>query len=231
MSLELYYHPLASFCHKVLIALYESDVEFTARIVNPMDESQRRDFLQLWPFAKIPLLRDVKRERVIPETTIILEYLERYYPGDASLLPLDFDLQLDTRLWDRVFDSYVHAPMQAIVANRLRTETERNTLDVDHARDTLNTAYELIDKQVEENTWVVGDRFSLADCAAAPSLFYAGIVHPFPNGLDNLRAYFERLLERASFHRVLVEAQPYFDMFPFKDEMPQRFLNLGQQNA
>jgi len=224
MSLTLHYHPLASFCHKVLIALYEAQTPFAARLVDLMAADARSRFLDLWPVGKIPVLRDEARDRTVPETTIIIEYLDRYYPGPHRLLPADEDARLEARLWDRFFDAYVHAPMQAIVGDRLRPADARDPTGVAAARATLATAYGMIETRMAERTWAAGKDFSLADCAAAPALFYAGIVAPFPPGHAHLAAYFERLVARPSFARVLAEARPYFAMFPFKDDMPARFL-------
>lgn len=223
MSLTLHYHPLASFCHKVLIALYEAETVFAAHVVDLMAADARTRLLDLWPVGKIPVLRDEARDRTVPETTIIIEYLDRHYPGKRRLLPADEDARLEARLWDRFFDAYVHAPMQAIVGDRLRPEDKRDPTGVTTARATLATAYGMIETRMAERTWVAGEDFSLADCAAAPALFYAGIVAPFPAGHVNLAAYFERLVARPSFARVLTEARPYFGMFPFRDDMPARF--------
>jgi glutathione S-transferase len=224
MSLTLYYHPLASFCHKVLIALYEAETPFTPHLVDLMAADARARFLDLWPVGKIPVLRDEARDRTVPETTIIIEYLDRHYPGQRRLLPEDDEARLEARLWDRFFDGYVHAPMQAIVGDRLRPEEARDPTGVANARATLAVAYGMIEERMAKRTWAVGEDFSLADCAAAPALFYAGIIAPFPAGHAFLAAYFERLAARPSFARVLAEARPYFPMFPFKDDMPARFL-------
>jgi len=224
MSLTLYYHPLASFCHKVLVALYENGTPFTPEIVDLMDEGAAARFLAVWPVGKIPVLRDEARDRTVPETSIIIEYLDSHYPGPGPLLPPGEPDRLDARLWDRFFDLYVQAPMQRIVVDRLRPEGERDPRGVTEARAALRTAYGMIERRVAERTWVVGDRFGLAECAAAPALFYAGIVEPFADGHPHTAAYFERLLARPSFARVLAEARPYFPNFPYRDRMPARFL-------
>lgn len=223
MPLTLCYHPLASFCHKVLIALYEAQTPFAPQLIDLMDGDAKARFLDLWPVGKIPVLRDDARDKTVPETTIIIEYLDRHYPGSRRLLPADEDARLEARLWDRFFDLYVHAPMQAIVGDRLRPEEARDPTGVAAAKATLAVAYGMIEKRMAERTWAAGGDFSLADCAAAPALFYAGIVAPFPPGHASLAAYFERLVARPSFARVLAEARPYFAMFPFKDDMPARF--------
>jgi len=224
MALTLYYHPLASFCHKVLIALYESGTPFTAQIVNLMDRNERAGYLELWPVGKIPVLRDDRRDRTIPETSIMIEYLDQLYPGAQPLFPRGEAERLDARLWDRFYDCYVQVPMSKIVTDRLRAEGERDTRGVADARAALATAYGMIERQMASRTWAIGDTFSIADCAAAPALFYAGIVVPFAEDHPHVAAYFERLLERASFKRALDEARPYFPHFPYREAMPARFL-------
>jgi glutathione S-transferase len=224
MPLTLYMHPLSSYCWKVLIALYENETPFTPKLVNFADPQQKAAFAALWPTAKIPLLEDSARARVVPETSIMIEYLDRHFAGARRLLPGDPDLRLEARLWDRLFDEYVMTPMQAVVADRLRPEDSRDPLGVSKAFDTLQMAYGMIEAHLTQRTWAAGSQFSIADCAAAPSLFYASIVAPFGTTHEHLKRYFERLLARASVARVLREARPWFEYFPFKDAMPARFL-------
>jgi glutathione S-transferase len=224
MSLTLYYHPLASFCHKVLIALYEADISFHGRIIDLSNAEQHAEITALWPVGKFPVLRDEQRERTLPESSIIIEYLGRHFAGAAGLLPDDAGARLEVRLWDRVFDNYVQAPMQKIVADRLRPEGEHDPRGVADARATLAIAYDTLERQLAQGEWAVGDRFTMADCAAAPALFYAAIVEPMPPRHTRLGDYFERLMSRASVRRTLDEARPYFPMFPFKDAIPARFL-------
>jgi glutathione S-transferase len=224
MTLTLYHHPLASFCHKVLIALYDNDTPFTGEIVNMQDAAASNAFFALWPVGKIPVLRDEGRQATIPETTIIIEYLQQHYPGPNRLLPADAGLCLEARLWDRFFDNYVQVPMQKIVLDRLRLADQKDPAGVAEARAILLTAYGMIEQRMADRPWAVGDSFGIADCAAAPALFYAGIVHPFAGTHLHVSRYFERLLQRPSFARVLDEARPYFGMFPFRDETPERFL-------
>jgi glutathione S-transferase len=224
MSLTLYYHPLASFCHKVLIALYENETPFEGRIVDLSDAASRAEMFEFWPVGKFPLIRDERRKQTVPETSIIIEYLARHYPGKVPLLPDDPERALDVRLWDRFFDLYVSAPMQKIVIDRLRPSGAIDPVGVEEARGTLRTAYQVLERQLAAGPWAVGDAFSMADCSAAPALFYAGIVEPFSSSHPHTAAYFERLLGRHSFARVLDEARPYFVSFPYRDQMPARFV-------
>jgi glutathione S-transferase len=224
MTLELYQHPLASFCYKVLIALYENETPFTSHTVDLMDRSGSASFLELWPVGKIPVLRDEAAKLTIPETTIIIEYIHANYPGACALFPEDNAQRLDARLWDRFFDSYVQVPMQKIVTDRLRSSGEHDPRGVADAVVALQTAYDMIERRMADRVWVAGNSFCVADCAAAPALFYAGIVAPFEATHPNVAAYFERLIDRVSFKRVIDEARPYFSMFPFKESMPVRFL-------
>ena len=223
MALTLYFHPLASFCHKVLIALYENETPFERHIVDLGNDTSRSQYYALWPVGKMPLLHDASRNRFVPETTIIIEYLERHYPGPRTLLPTDAAAQLDVRLWDRFYDHYVHASMQKIVLDRLRANDEKDPRGVAEARAMLQTAYGMIERQMADKTWATGASFGLADCAAFPALFFAGIIEPFAPAHPHASAYFERLLARASVQRVLAEARPCFPMFPFYEAMPPRF--------
>ncbi len=220
MSLVLHFHPLSSYCHKVLIGLYERGTPFEARVVD-LSESAGGEFKALWPTAKIPLLVD--GGRAVPETSIQLEYLDAHYPG-PPMLPADPEARLEARLWDRVFDQYVMTPMQKIVADRLRADGEKDPRGVENAREMLAMAYGLIDGHMAERTWAAGEAFSLADCAATPALFYAGIVAPWGEEQGALGAYFERLVARPSVARTLAEARPFFDYFPYRELMPARFL-------
>ena len=214
MSLTLYFHPLASFCHKVLIALYENDTPFQANNVDLSNPSERAALLELWPIGKFPVLRDDARNQTLPESTVIIEYLDQHYPGPARFLPDDADLALQTRLRDRFYDLYVHEPMQKIVGDRLRPQGEKDPRGVEEARARLQTSYAMIDREMAMRPWAMGDAFSLADCAAAPALFYANEVFPIGEEYASAKAYFDRLKARPSYARVLKEAEPYFAMFP-----------------
>ncbi|WP_408952471.1 glutathione S-transferase family protein [Lysobacter sp. Hz 25] len=224
MSLTLYQHPLASFCHKVLIALYENGTAFETHLVDLGTPDARAGFCELWPVGKMPVLRDEALDRTVPETTVIIEYLDQHYPGARPLLPPGQDERLDVRLWDRFFDLYVQVPVQKIVVDRIRPPASRDPYGVAEAQATLANAYDMLEQRMRERTWACGEDFSLADCAASPALFYAGIVAPFPPGHTHLAAYFERLMARPSVQRTIAEARPYFPMFPFVDAMPARFL-------
>ena len=179
MTLKLYYHPLASFCQKVLIALYENDTPFEPHIVDLADARSAADFKKMWPIGKMPVLRDDAKDRTVPESSIIIEYLAQHYPGRTQLLPPDADLARQTRLRDRFYDFYVHEPMQKIVLDRLRPKGKNDPYGVEQAKSLLATAYGMIDQEMAARTWAMGDDFSMADCAAAPALFYANEVMPF----------------------------------------------------
>ncbi|WP_315777765.1 MULTISPECIES: glutathione S-transferase family protein [unclassified Bradyrhizobium] len=212
MSLTLYYHPLSSFCWKVLIALYENDVSFTPKLINLGDADERAAFLKLWPIGKFPVLRD--EQRTIPESSIIIEYLDQHYAGRTRFIPDDPDLALRTRLRDRFFDLYLHMPTQTVVFDRLRPADARDPLGVADARSRLRTSYAMLEAELPPRGWAMGDPFTLADCAALPALFYADRVEPLDDGLPGVRAYLDRLKTRPSVARVLAEAEPYFHMFP-----------------
>ncbi|HMI88305.1 MAG TPA: glutathione S-transferase family protein [Polyangiaceae bacterium] len=214
MSLKLYMHPFASFCQKVLIALYENSTPFVAHQVDLGDETSRAAFLSIWPVGQFPVLRDEEKGRTIPESTIIIEYLSQHYPGPVELVPAGRNLAIQTRLWDRFYDLHVDEPMQKIVTDRLRPAGRSDSFGVEHARKRLLTAYRILDGEMATRPWATGTAFSMADCAAAPALFYANLVEPFGDAHRSLAAYLQRLIERPSFARVVKEAQPYMAQFP-----------------
>ena len=212
MSLKLYFHPLSSFCHKVLIALYETGTPFEPRIVDLLGEAV--EYRKIAPLGKIPVLRDEAKNRTIPETSIIIEYLAQYYPGKTQLFPADRDLCRQMRLCDRIYDLYVNVPMQNIVAERLRPADKKDPFGVDQARTLLKTSLDMIEQDMAGDRWAVGEGFTMADCAAAPALFYADMMQPFRATHKRTAGYLDRLMERPSYARVLKEAEPYFAMVP-----------------
>jgi len=214
MSLTLHYHPLASFCWKVLIALYENDIPFTPKLVDLGNPAERAALVNLWGIGKFPILQDDGRNAIVPESSIVVEYLDRHYSGRTRLIPADPDRALQTRLRDRFFDLYVHQPMQKIMIDRMRPEGKGDGIGVEEARAQLRTSYDMIERQMAGGGWAMGDEFTLADCAAAPSLFYGSMAEPFGKDHRNVAAYLERLKARPSFARVLEEAEPYFRMVP-----------------
>ena len=223
MSLKLYFHPLASFCHKALIALYENGTPFEPILVDLGDAASRTAFKAVWPMAKMPVLRDEARDRTVAEATIIVEYVDTYYPGRTRFIPIDADRAWQTRMWDRFYDHYVHEPMQKIVTDRLRPEGNSDAFGVEQAKAQIREAYALIEQEIASKTWMIGNDFTLADCSAAPALFYANTVLPIDADQKNLQAYVGRLLARPSYARALAEAEPYFAMFPMerKPQIPK----------
>jgi len=214
MSLTLHFHPLASFCWKALIALYENDIPFTPNLVDLSNPAERAALLKLWPIGKFPVLQDDARGEILPESSIIIEHLDRHYPGRTRFIPAQDELALQTRLRDRFYDLYVHLPMQKIMGDRLRPADARDPPGVEEARAQLRRSYSMIERQMVSGGWAMGEAFSLADCAAAPPLYYGSMVVPFGDEHGNLRAYFQRLKSRPSFARVMKEAEPYFSMVP-----------------
>jgi glutathione S-transferase len=214
MSLTLYLHPLASYCQKALMAFYENGTPFKPHLVDLGDPASRAEFLKVWPIGKFPVLRDDARNHTVPESTIVIEYLEQFYPGATRLIPADADAAWQTRLQDRFYDLYVQDPMQKIVGDRLRSPERKDPQGVEQARAALQTAYRVIEESMAAKTWATGAAFTLADCAAAPALFYANLVSPLTPAFPSTAAYLERLVNRPSFARVIEEAKPYFSMFP-----------------
>jgi glutathione S-transferase len=212
MPLTLYYHPLSSFCMKVLIALYENDTPFTPRFVDPQDATARAELLDVWKMGKLPVLKD--GDWTVPESTIIIEYLDQKYPGKTKFIPADPDLARQMRMRERFFDLYVMDPMFRIVGDRLRPEGKHDAYGVEQYHTMLDTALGMIDKAMAEKTWAIAETFTMADCAAGPSLFYANKVAPFESTHPHAAGYLDRLKKRPSFARALKEAEPYMHMFP-----------------
>jgi glutathione S-transferase len=212
MSLELHGHPFSSYCQKVLIALYENAVAFESHMVDFGDARSAAALEAMWPLMRIPVLRD--GGRVVVETTIIIEYLQLAHPGPVILIPNDPRQALDVRMLDRFFDNYIHTPMQRIVADYMRPPEKRDPQGVAEARAMLERAYRWLDGTLTGRQWAAGGDFTLADCAAAPALFYADWVHPIDTPLQRARAYRQRLLARPSFARAVDEARPYRSFFP-----------------
>ncbi|QCI98231.1 glutathione S-transferase family protein [Agrobacterium larrymoorei] len=224
MTLKLYLHPLSSFCQKVVVALYENETPFEPVIVDFSDSDSRSALFDRWPLGKIPVLHDTATDVTLPETSIIIEYVHEHYPGTVELLPHNAAEALDVRLWDRFFDLYIHLPMQRIVAERLRPQDCADPHGIAEAYQMIDNAYAVLEQHLTGQEWAGGDEFSLADCSAVPALFYASILRPFSSDSPNLARYFERLMERPSVKRVIAEARPYFQYFPYKERMPPRFL-------
>lgn len=221
MSLVLHGHPLSSYCHKLLIALYDTDTPFTFRHVDPSDPAEAERMRQLTPMGQMPALEDEARGIVLAETSVIIGWLARHFPDARRLLPEDPDAAIEAQVWDRFFDFNVSGAMQPIVNARLFMDKAAEPGVTAYATACLDRAYAAADQHLDGRDWLAGD-FGLADCAATPALFYAGILHPF-DAHPRLSAYFERLLARPSVIRVLDEARPVLGMFPFADRVPQRF--------
>jgi glutathione S-transferase len=210
MPLKLYAHPFSSYCQKVLVALYENGTPFEYRMLE--QDGAMRELEALWPLKRFPVLVDAGH--TVLEASCIIEHLQLYHPGPVRLLPQDARAALEVRMLDRFFDNYVSTPQQRIVFDRLRPEAARDAYGVAEARKLLDSAYAWLDKTLAGRTWAAGDDFSLADCGAAPFLFYADWTHPIPEDFSHVWAYRKRLLARPSFARAVDEARPFRRYFP-----------------
>lgn len=210
--MKLYAHPFSSYCQKVLIALYENHTPFEWRQLGPDNATAAAEHAALWPLKRMPLLVD--GDRTVPESSIIIEYLDLHHPGAVRMLPQDAEAALEVRLLDHFFDNYVMTPMQKIVLDSMRSEAHHDPQGTAEAGAMLDSAYRWLDERMTGRQWAVADGFSLADCAAAPALFYADWVQPIDAAFTQLRAYRQRLLARPSFARVVEEARPYRALFP-----------------
>ncbi len=215
MPLTLYLHPLSSYCHKVLIALYENGTPFAPHLVDLSNAEASAAFKQLWPVGKFPVLRDEAANRTIAESTVIIDYLGQHYPGAAKLIPDEPDAAFAVRALDRFFDLHVHTHLQKIIGDRLRPADKRDAYGVEQARAAMNVALGLAEKDMATRTWAAGDDFTLADCAAAPPLFYVDTaLAPLAGTYPNLLAYLERMKQRPSYARALDDAKPFLHWVP-----------------
>jgi glutathione S-transferase len=212
MSLKLYAHPFSSYCQKALVALYENHTPFDWQLLSHEHPQVWEEFAALWPLKRFPVLVD--SGHTVTEASIIIEYLDLYHPGPVPLLPKDARAALEVRSMDRFFDNYISTPQQKIVGDSLRPEAERDRRGVADARAMLDIAYGWLDTLMAEREWAAGDSFSLADCGAAPFLFYADWTHRIGASFPNVLAYRQRLLARPSFARAVDEARPYRPLFP-----------------
>jgi len=207
----LYAHPFSSYYQKVLIALYEKDAPFELRLLSSDNPSASGELRAIWPLEKFPVLQ--AEQRTLLESSVIIEWLDVRHPGGERLIPEALDLALEVRMLDRIFDSYVMTPMQAIVFDRARPEALRDPHGIGLARSQLDRSYQWLDARMASRQWAAADRFSLADCAASPALLYADWVHPI-EGHAHLSNYLRSLRNRPSFARVVAEARPYRHLFP-----------------
>ncbi len=213
--MKLYYHPISSYSQKTMMAFYEKGMTFEPSLVNLMDPQAKAEFKKIYPIGKVPLLVDEKADRTIPESSIIIEYIDRHpaaATGATKLIPEDPDLARQVRFRDRFFDLHVNAMMSKIFFDGMRPEDKRDSIGVANAKETLQAAFGILDKEMANKTWAMGDTFSMADCSAAPALAYCRMVHPF-DSFKNVAAYFGRLAERPSFQKVMQEAEPYLKAF------------------
>jgi len=211
MSLQLFAHPFSSYCQKALIALYENHTPFTYRTLE--DKDANAELAALWPLKRFPVLVD--GGRTLPEASIIIEHLAIAHPGPVQLIPASPAAALEVRLMDRFFDNYISTPQQRIVFDAIRPAESRDAYGVTEARTMLDTAYRWLDQMLADGrAWACGAHFSMADCAAAPALFYADWTHAIAPTFANVHAYRQRLLARPSFARAVDEARPFRTYFP-----------------
>jgi len=212
MSITLYAHPFSSYCQKVFIALFENDTPHTLRLLDFGNPEVAAEFENIWPIKRMPVLNDEGRR--VMEATVIVEYLDLYHPRRIRFVPELPKLALDVRFMDRFFDNYIATPMQRIVFNAMRREDQRDARADAEARTLLDMSYRWLEGRIADCEWACGSTFTLADCAAAPALFYADWVHPIGDEFTSVRNYRNRLLARPSFARAVDNGRPYRQFFP-----------------
>ncbi|PWV99134.1 glutathione S-transferase [Hoeflea marina] len=220
MTLKLYSHPLASYCWKPLIALYDNDIAFETVEVNLGDDASRSAFSAVWPLLKFPVLVDDDRGQTVIGSAAVIDYVDRFAAPPAPMIPADPDLGWQARMWDRLFDDHFQTPMQQMVGDALRSPRDRDAFGLGKARDELRAAYPVFEERLPADGWCLGEMFTLADCSALPALFWADTVEPFSADHPKLTAYLKRLKARPSAARVLKEAEPFFAWFP-RDPKPR----------
>jgi len=208
--LTLYGHPISSFTWKVLMALYENDTPFDFITV---DQNTYADFIAKWPMGKFPVLIDSDRGRMITETSVIIEYVDAYYPGSTKFIPKYRYDALEVRRWDRVFD-HINTTMSKVVVDNIRPDGQRDPYGVEEARRVVHAAYGVVETQLGDRAFAVGDTFTMADCAAAPALWYSTRNVPLDGKYPRIATYLERLNARPSFARTVKESAPLFHMYP-----------------
>jgi glutathione S-transferase len=213
MALQLFYHPFSSYCHKVLLALYENGTPFIARLLDGSDPAAQEEWARRWPMKRFPLL--VADDRTIVEATIIDEYLDRYHPGPVRLIPDDPAAALEVRWMDRFFDNYISTPIQKLAFDKGRPQGKSDVYGCDEARAMLDTALAWLDPLMATREFAAGDRYSLADCGAATFLFYLHWMYPIDARHVHVLAYRARLMARPAMRRIIDEARPYRHLFPF----------------
>jgi len=212
MSLVVYGHLFSSYTQKVLIALYENATPFEFRPITPDTPVHVADWLRRWPIRKFPLLVDGARD--IGETSIIIEYLQLTYPGSVRMIPVESMEALEVRFLDRFFDLHVMDAAQHAVDGAITGNPVKRSDGLATSIEKLDRAYAWLEMKLADKHWAAGDAFTLADCAAAPALFYADWVHRIPETYPVLRAYRTRLLARPSFARAVDDARQFRFLFP-----------------
>jgi glutathione S-transferase len=199
--LTLYEHPFALYCQKVLIAFNELGVAYD--VLEEQRDFDRAELAELWPPASIPVLRD--GDQIIGETSIIIEHV-----AGARLVP-----SLEARKWDRICDEYVSDSVQAVVADTFLERFDEGAVAQAKAR--IDMSYGMLETQLAVHEFLAGDAFTIAECAAAPGLFYALGIHPWDEDAHpQLTRYYRALARRPSFAKVIEDARPYRDLFPLR---------------
>ena len=211
--MKLYYAPASSYSQRVLIALYEKDLSFTPIEVNLFESQTREKYQKINPFAKIPTLETDNGE-IIFEACVIIEYLDRQFPQKPCLLNPEQIIEI--RMLERIIDVYINGGREVLFADSQRPLELRGGKEVVKGRRLLETACIFLEDKLQDRTWLAGAEFSLADCAAAPTLAYLRMVYDYQH-LPNLTNYVRRLESKPSVARVQSEG---------KDQMTKMLASL-----
>ncbi len=205
--MKLYYFPLSTYSQKAIMAFHEKQVAFEPQLIRLFDESERKAYREIYPLGKVPLLI-LPDGHKIPESSIIIEYLDTHFETGTRLIPDHKDLARRVRFTDRINDLYLNDSVVTLLFQSWKPEDQRDQELIDRNRERIDTVYRFMENHFEKATWACGDSFSMADCAAAPALFYARQLAPF-DGRPNIQAYWRRLEARPSYQKVAEEAAPH----------------------
>jgi glutathione S-transferase len=210
--MKLYYFPLSGYSQKTLVALYEKNAKFEPVLVNLFDPAAKAEYLKVSRLGKVPFLKVEDADWNVPESSIIIEYIDRHVTGGTKLIPDDPDKARQVRFHDRLFDLYVNEPSGKIFFDGLRPEGSKDPYGVKQAQDRLENTLAIFDEVMAKKTWAMGDAFTMADCAACPALNQAKMLGA-TSKFRHVEAYLARLCERPSYARVLKEAEPFMAQF------------------
>ena len=207
VQFELYYHPLSTYCQKVLVAIHEKGARYKPHIVDLMNPESRDEYRELYPMGKVPLIV-LNHGPLIPESSIIIEYLDGL--GGPRMISTDPDVARKTRFKDRFIDLYLSDSVGTLFFENRKPAEAQDAQKIETSRYRIKAAYDFLEYEISDQTWANGEDFSMSDCAAAAALLYAPDVAPYDD-YPSISSYAERLSARDSVRQAREEAAPYIE--------------------